>query len=263
MSDARFAFDVAYQLVIGALYGAVAYAAGRRSVGAHAEKAHQAFITWWATLALVSVARVAALVVGRLGGWTFAAYTTYTQMVLLAIVLALMALMYYFVFLFTGKPWATNAVVVFYIGFAAFIFHWFNLSDPVGLTEGPGGGVQLEYANDLADAAITQWLGILLLLPLVLGALAYSTLYFRVDDRTQRFRIVTVGGSIFLWLLTSLGASLGGVDANEQSWWLYTSRAIAIFATLANYMAFKPPAWLQRRLGMRPVDEPSDADASS
>lgn len=256
MSDPRLAFDIAYQLVIGILYGAVAWAVARRTVGATAERANQAFITWWATLAVVSFAGIASTIIGKLGGWTLAGLLTYTQIVLLAISLALMGLMYYFVYLFTGKQWATNLVVVFYIGFAAMLLYWINVGHPIGLEEGPNGATQIEYENDLSESTFGSVLGILLLLPLVLGALAYSTLWFRVDDRTQRFRIITVGGSIFIWLLISLGASIGNVDANEQTWWLITSRVIAITATLANFIAFKPPRWLQDRLGLRPVDVP-------
>lgn len=253
MNETRLVLDMLYSLLMAGLYGAVAWAVGRRHVTTAAENANRSFVTWWGGLAIISVAGAVANLLGHMGAWTLPGFLTYTQLNLIAIVVILMALMYYFVYLFTGSSKATSAVVAFYLAFLGFILYYINLGQPIGLIDGPNGGVTIEYADDLSETALARWLGILLLLPLVLGALAYTSLFFKVKDRTQRFRIVTVGGSIFVWMLTALGASLGGLDPNEQLWWLITSRVIAITATVANLVAFLPPKWVQRKLGVRPV----------
>ncbi len=249
MSEVRLVLDLAYGLLMTVLYGAVAWAVAKRKVSSNTELASMAFTHWWAGLALFSLLGMVASVLGYLEAWTFVGYLTYLDVVLVLLVYLLLALMFYFVFLFTGSHKATLGVVAYYIGFLAYLFYWINVQEPVALAY-VDGAPTLEYANDLSDAPISLWISLMLLGPLVLGALAYSTLWFRVQDRTQKFRIATVGISIFVWMLTALGGSLGGVS-DTATWWLVVSRAVAIAATTANFVAFRPPRWLRERLDLR------------
>ena len=47
-------------------------------------------------------------------------------------------------------------------------------------------------------------LAVLLLLPQIIGSFAYFTLYFRVTDVTQKYRILLVSWSIIVWFLSPL-----------------------------------------------------------
>jgi Kef-type K+ transport system membrane component KefB len=89
---------------------------------------------------------------------------------------------------------------------------------------------------------------ILLLLPQVIGGFAYFTLYFRVTEATQKYRVLLVSWSIIIWFLSPFIAIAGGLS--EQDWWQLTSRLIGLAAALTILMAYLPPRWLKERYGI-------------
>ena len=82
----------------------------------------------------------------------------------------------------------------------------------------------------------------------IIGGLAYFTLYFRVSDVTQKYRILLVSWSIIIWFLSPYCARAGGLA--EQDWWQLASRLIGLAAALTILMAYLPPRWLKQRYGI-------------
>ena len=89
---------------------------------------------------------------------------------------------------------------------------------------------------------------VLLLLPQIIGGFAYFTLYFRVTETTQKYRILLVSWSIIIWFLSPLAALAGGLA--EQDWWQLASRLIGLAAALTILIAYLPPRWLKQRYGI-------------
>jgi uncharacterized membrane protein HdeD (DUF308 family) len=89
---------------------------------------------------------------------------------------------------------------------------------------------------------------ILLFVPQILGGLAYFTLYFRVPEVTQKYRILLVSWSIIIWFLSPFVAFAGGLA--QQDWWQVVSRLIGLAAALTILMAYLPPRWLKQRYGI-------------
>jgi hypothetical protein len=94
---------------------------------------------------------------------------------------------------------------------------------------------------------------LLLLLPQMIGAFAYFTLYFRMPEVTQKYRILLVSWSIIIWFLSPLLALVGGLA--EQDWWQLASRFIGLAAALTILIAYLPPRWLRQRYGIMSLSE--------
>ncbi len=98
-------------------------------------------------------------------------------------------------------------------------------------------------------------LAILLLVPQIMGSIAYFTLYFRVTDMTQKYRILLVSGSIIVWFLSPYAALAGGLA--QHDWWQLASRFIGLAAALTILMAYLPPRWLKQRYGIISLSDES------
>ena len=88
----------------------------------------------------------------------------------------------------------------------------------------------------------------MLLLPQIIGGLAYFSLYFRIGEITQKYRVLLVSVSIIVWFLSPLIGLAGGVS--RQDWWQFVSRGIGLAAALTILLAYLPPRWLKQRYGV-------------
>ncbi len=208
--------------------------------------AAKAFAMWWFTLAVFQAGAVADFALRGLGGqWSLAAYLAYVQLLIILLVAAFGALLYYMVFVFTGRREAWRPIAVLYAALYLMLVYYIALSDPIGVKEGAL-GTTLEYRHDLADSLLAQAIGIGLLLPTLLAAVGYLSLLFRVDDRSQRFRIIAVAGAFIIWFGSSL---LVGqfTDWNDTAAWQVASALITLGSAVAVYTACQPPRWMRRR----------------
>ncbi|MEA3203857.1 MAG: hypothetical protein QOI63_1537, partial [Thermoplasmata archaeon] len=85
------------------------------------------------------------------------------------------------------------------------------------------------------------------------AAAAYALLYRKAEDRTQRYRIALVAGSIVVWFGSSAlaaGANIRGLT------WQVASLLLALAAGFAILLAYLPPAAWKRRWGLRSIDDP-------
>lgn len=237
-------------IATGALYLYVGSVVSRRRVEGDAQLASKAFSAWWMGLGAVTMG--GGIMNGlAVSGWTdLAVWLAYTYIVLLVLCIALWGLLYYLVYLFTGSRRAFWPVTVFYLGFYGYLVYFVTVLHPIGVQVGTWNAtIQYEHT----PAPISTTIAVLLLIaPHVLGALAYASLYFRVETTTQRYRIGMIAGTILAWFGSSLVVSLTGSGGD---WWQFASRAIGIAAAFGIYFAFRPPAWVRARYGVQAVDE--------
>lgn len=249
---------IALNLLMGAVYAMVGRVVSRRRVSSHAELAKKSFAAWWYALSGVTVAGAVAAIMGAMGWWDLGGYLAYIQVILFIIVGALGALLYYFVYLFTGKRDAWKVIAAAYSIYFIAILYYLGASDPVGLMDSAQNGVDVEYANDLTGTAFQEILSILLILPVLLGAIGYVSLVRKVPDRSGKFRILSVAGGFIFWFGSSfIAGSL--LDVANEPWWRLVSNAIALLASAMVYVAFAPPAWLRRALRVEGYDASPDA----
>ena len=240
-------------VLVAAVYAAVGGVVSKRQVSDQARLAKRAFSAWWWVLAAVSVGGALANIASVYGVWTLASLVVYTQVLLALILGALAALLYYFVFLRTGWRGVWKPIAAFYALYYIAILYYLAVADPVGITRNPAGDT-LEFGNDLTEHPVTTLLGLLLLMPSLIGAIGYFSLFGRIPDRSGRFRVAVIAGAFIFWFGTSIMAGFV-FDVTEHPWWRHASTGVAVVASYAVYLGFRPTRWMRRRFGLTGYDE--------
>lgn len=241
-----------FALTVASIYAYVGWRFSQRTVASSGAKlAWAAFTVWWYGVAATTVIGGLLDLFGALGLTLLPLFVTATYLNLLVICLALWGLLYYLIYLFTGKSQSLVPLAVFYVIYYALLIYYITASVPQG--------IQLERWDASLEYQAPQrgpFFGvviILLLLPQILGGLAYFTLYFQMKEATQKYRILLVSWSIIIWFLSSLFAIIGGLS--DQDWWQIASRLIGLTAALTILMAYQPPTWLKQRYGIISLQE--------
>jgi hypothetical protein len=248
MLTTTLALDLVANLLSSLIYLAVARIVAARPVDPQAVSARRAFAGWWNVLAVLALYGAFADVATMMGAWTVPLLVAVVHVLLLAILLGMAGLLYYLVYLYTGREGAWKPIVLFYGAFWAFLVYWIEALQPNGIQ--PGAITpQLSYVHDPQDSAFGPLLGLLLILPIIGGAVGYFTLFFKAREATQRYRIAVVSLSILLWFGFSLAGSL--LEVTRDLAWVVLSRTVSIAAALCVYGAYRPPHWVQRRWGVQ------------
>lgn len=246
-------------LAAACVYAYVGARLGQRPVSADARLAAQAFSVWWMGLAAITAVGGLQSLAGYVDTTDLAVFTTLSYVNLLVISAALWGLLYYLVYLFTGSRRALGPITAFYAATYVGLVYMVTYNDPIGVTVGRW-GTTIQYANPLSST-LTGIVVFLILLPPMIGAIAYGTLYFRVKERTTRYRIALVSASIIVWFgSVALGSLLG---LSSLDWWQLFTRFLGLAAAFGILLAYRPPPWLQRKLGVKAVYGPAQATSTS
>lgn len=256
MMTPQLALSAALSLLMAVVYLAVGRVVRRRVVSSPAELAKRSFAAWWFILAGVTAAGVSTPVLSAFDLWTVEGLVVYTQIVIVLIVGALAALLYYFAYLFTGKRGIWKPIAVFHALYLVALLYYIAAADPIGIEHGTY-GAQLEYANDFSGTPLAAAVGILLLLPTLIGAIGYMSLFRRVPDRSARFRMLTIALAFIIWFGSSLIAGQV-LDVTGEDWWRLVSTAISLLASAMVYIGFQPPAILRKRFQLEGYDAPRE-----
>jgi hypothetical protein len=242
---------LAAMLSIGSaiVYAIVGWRLSRREVGPEAKRAHDLFVVWWYALGGATLLGAANQFAAGFGYTDLPLYVSFTHMSLLLICIGLWGLLYYLLFLFTGRAGVLTPLTLFYIGYYVLLVYAIVNANPIGLKVGRW-NVTAVYERPF-EGPFTTALIALLVFPQVFGAAAYFTLAFKLRDRTQRFRVTVVSLSIIAWFLSSFLASVAGLGESDA--WQLASRGIGLGAALLILTAYHPPGWMRRRLHIAAV----------
>jgi hypothetical protein len=236
--------SASFALLTAALYVYLGWRLRERVVSSsEARVAWNLFVTWWIALAATTLISGVLNLLGAFNLASLSVFITMTYINVLIICVALWSLLYYLTYLFTGNNRSLVPISVFCAVNYALLVYYITASMPTGVTVGRW-STSIEYSNRITGPFLILVL-MLILVPQMIGALAYFTLFFRVKDATQKFRILLVSMSIFVWFGSSLVASLTGVS--DFDWWQIASRAIRLGSTLTILMAYFPPLWIKQR----------------
>lgn len=261
-TDFAITFDLTVSIFMAAIFLLLGRVVSARPVSEDAHLAKLGFAWWWYGLGAITLAGVGLTIAYRQGQLSLPFMEAYTQTVFTGIVFALAGLMYYFTYLLTGKRQSWKPVAAFYIVFLFTLSYYIAASNPIGIEEAANGGPTMTYAQDLTDEPATAILGLLLLLPILIGAIGYFALIRKVPERSGKFRIASVGGAFILWFGSSLLADQV-LNLTEAEWWRYASRLITLMASFMVYVAFRPPQWVQTMFGIHGYDASREgADAA-
>lgn len=238
----------AVQVLTAALYLWVAKIVLERPVEHGARLANALFGVWWVSLAVVFVLIPLSSVPARVLGYrNLALSVTLLNAMLILIVAAVWGLVYYLAYLYTGSHRIFWPITAFYIALAVVLIVLIAWMRPIGFSETG----TLAYENDALQGTPAVILGLFFSGPVVLAALAYGSLLFRVKEAALRYRIGMVAGAFlvqFGWSLASSALELGR-RFPESTALTFVSSAIGLLAGVAILLAFRPPRPIRDRLG--------------
>jgi hypothetical protein len=240
-------FSAIFALLAASIYAYVGWRLSKRIVSSSEGRiAWQSFTVWWYGLAVTTLIGGLLNLFGALGLTILPLFITATYINLLVICLALWGLLYYLIYLFTGNNQLLVPLASFYTIYYALLVYYVTASVPEGINV-ERWNTSLDYRTPLTGPFFL-FLILLLLLPQVIGGLAYFALYFQVPGVTQKYRVLLVSWSIIIWFLSPLLALVSGLA--EQDWWQLASRLIGLAAAMTILMAYLPPRWLKQRYGI-------------
>lgn len=232
------------------LYAFIAQRLGQRQMTDTADQqAWRAFRTWWYALAASTLSGVLTTLLAAAGVTSILLHQAISLLNLLALSVALWGLLYYLLYVYTGRQRLALPIGTFYFLFFLSLVALIIYQNPIGVELGDW-SARIQYARQAGPAYITLLLFVLILPP-VLASLAMLYLAFRVKDRNQKYRTGLVSLGIFIWFGISLLASLFGL--NELSAWPLVSRFIGLAAAVAILWAYFPPAFIRNRLNIQSV----------
>jgi hypothetical protein len=235
-----------------AVYVFIGWRLSKRVISSsEAQLAWRSFTIWWYGLAATTLIGGFLSLFGALGLTLLPLFVTATYVNILVLCIALWGLLYYLLYLFTGSSRLLVPLIIFYIIYYVLLVYYITASGPENVTL-EHWRTTLAYRTPLTGPLFVLVI-LLLLLPQLLGALAYFTLYFRVPEVTQKYRTLLVSWSIIVWFISPLLALVGGLA--QYDWWQLVSRIIGLAAALTILMAYVPPRWLRQRYGIMSLSE--------
>lgn len=237
-----------FSLAAALLYAWVARLVQQRSLSDDARTANALFATWWSSFALFYGLTGAFRVARGLGleDLSLALVVLDTAVVLLCV--GLWGLLGYLVYLYTGSRRWFAPLGAGYALFGITLLYLVAWMEPVGFREDALAG-GLRYARPLPQG-LALALGLLFAGPIVAGAIAYGSLYFRVRSPEPRYRIGMVAGAFLLWFgWLTISTVLDLADRYPNSLALYAwGQSLVMLVPLLVILAFRPPAWVRARL---------------
>jgi hypothetical protein len=247
-------FSALFAVTAAVIYSYVGWRLGKRVISSPEDRlAWGSFTVWWYGLAATTVIGGFLRLLGAFGLTSLPLFVTATYINILMICLALWGLFYYLIYLFTGNIRLLVPSALFYMFYYIFLVYYVTASVPDHVTVGRW-ETALVYRVPPTGPLVGIILAILLL-PQIIGGLAYFSLYFRVAERTQKYRVLLVSVSIIAWFLSPLIALAGGLA--QQDWWEFASRFIGLAGALTILMAYLPPRWLKQRYGVLSLSDES------
>ena len=247
-------FSAFFAVTAASIYSYVGWRLSRRVISSsEARLAWGSFTIWWYGLAATTLIGGFLSLFGAFGLTSLPLFVTATYVNILVICLALWGLLYYLIYLFTGNRRLLVPLAVFYMIYYVLLVYYITASIPGDVNVGRW-STTLTYRVPLTGPFFVILI-ILLLLPQIIGGFAYFTLYFRVSDVTQKYRVLLVSSSIIVWFLSPFVALAGGLA--QQDWWQFVSRLIGLAAALTILMAYLPPRWLKQRYGVLSLSDES------
>lgn len=240
-------------LATAALYGRIGVLMLGRDVRGAGRRAIVMFATWWFALGVVALLQASRLGLLGLGVDSLPLHSTAAILGIMATILALWALQYYLVYLYTGREDVFHILTVCYamlFAYVVYVFFWMD-AQSVAFRHL---GAELVFANDVGPHRVPLLLGFLG--PATVSAALYGSLFFRLREGVQRYRVLLVSSAFLLWFGGfPLVGTLAGL--NEMPWWPVVGRALGLLVPLLIMLAYRPPPpWLLARLERRALPAP-------
>jgi hypothetical protein len=243
-TQATLTVSVLFALIAAGIYAYVGWRLSRRVIpAADSRLAWRFFTVWWYGLAASALIGGLLNLLGALQTTNLALFVTVTYFNLQISCVALLGLFYYLIYLYTGNSRWLTPLAIFYTLAYVLLVYYVTSSEPVSVAL-ERWGATLVYRTPLTGPFIVILVA-LLFASQILGGFVYFRLYFRVQDVTQKYRILLVSWSIIVWFLIPFVGIAAGLE--EADWWQIFSRLLGLAAAWTSLMAYWPPRWLKQR----------------
>lgn len=203
------------------------------------------FGLWWLIGGLLIATGIVSTILAEYGIYVRIP-TAYVTWALLPF--ALFCLLYYTLFLFTGREKWMIPLAVFYGAIIIALLVIGTVSGPY-FDEETG---KVEYVR----SSLASYAGLIsvvaVALPQIFVCIALYVLYFKLDQPTQKYRIFMIATGIFIWVFSSMIASIFNLSTIPM--WPVIGSFTVMLAGLTAYLAYKPPAFIKKR-GVISIDD--------
>src|SRR5438552_952539 len=233
------ALNVALNLATTALLAYAGVLVGQRSLpDASARIALRLFSVWWYSVAAVVLLAGSHTLLAIVGITSPTLHQAITYLTALPLALGLWGLLYYLIFIYTGRASALWPLTIGYLFFLAFELYYFSsFGGTRHLEETPW---QFRFVGDtMPDKWISITFGILLAVPILFVVIAYAGLYRSTRDPSVRSRISMISLAFGLWFRDVLLAFLLGWDRAE--WFPVAYEAPGLVAGVLIVLAYRRP----------------------
>ena len=206
--------------------------------------ARLALASFWMGAAAVAAIQGARSVSAVLGVDSFPLIRALDQAATPAYCLAAAGMVYYVLYILTGRATLAIPVVVYYVVMVPVLRYPVELAHPIGYAVGTW-NVNLVYEAPLSSPAYTLALA-LAAVPMWAGVLAYASLLLHTPEPAARYRIACMTLGLLLWVGAEVvvwAAGLAATPAGEIS-----RRLIGLAVALVVGIGHAPPAAIRRRL---------------
>lgn len=229
-------------IVTAALLAYIGVTVSRRPTLREDRLAMRMFAAWWFSAAAIILFGAAPSILSLAGTpplWIFD-ITTYATAVPLAV--GLCGLLYYLLYIYTGRESLIRPLAVAYAAFFVFTIYYFAQFDGRRLEE------TAYSVRILSDIQPPAWMraayGVAVALPILAAVVGYGLLLRRTHTPEQRFRLTLVSASFFVWFTPVLGAFVLGFD--QADWFPFVYQIPGTLAAFLISLAYRPPPFVER-----------------
>lgn len=214
MTAATLALSLGLNVGTAALLAYAGFLVLRRPAEEEAKRALLLFAVWWFSVAAVVLLGGSATMLSIAGLQSVGLQTLLGYLTAVPLTLALWSLLYYLIFIYTGRSSAIWPLTLAYGVFFVFEMYYFSSFADRSFQETP---YSIRFvAAQQPSAWVSVTFGLLLAVPILFVVVGYASLWFRTREPDVRRRIGLVSGAFALWFGVVLAAFLLGWD--RQDW---------------------------------------------
>jgi hypothetical protein len=230
------------------VYGYVGFRLYQRPVPTPARLPATQFSIWWWGIGVTAAIGGVEGTLASIGALHLTLGLTFYLLTVLVDAVTLWGLVGYLVYLYTGR-YHLVALSAFYAAFYVVTLYWIIAGGPSGISLASGTPAVTE--SHALGGVIVAFVLFGLLGPELVAMVLYASLLRKVSDRTLRYRIAVVTVSLLLFFLVAFIPGAGGPRA-------FVEALFDVLSAIVAFVAFFPPAALQRALGVSavPREEP-------
>lgn len=203
--------------------------------------ARQAFSVYWTGIGAYTLVGGVLDIMAAAGFAPFPLFLGVRYLTIPILCLGIGSLTFYFLYLFTGEDRWSWVVTGFYaLVLTAATYHVRDRT-PIGV-DVTAWRTDLHYA-DTYESPFFQLILLMLVLPPLLGGVAYTILARKLPSRGERYRVAVVGTVLVAWSAAALAARLAQTSGFVQ----FLSRPVLGLVVVAAVLAaYRPPPAAQR-----------------